>query len=288
MSGVVRTFAPAKINLSLHVHGRRDDGYHELTSLVVFADVGDHLTLSPSMHFSLNVSGPSAGQIDGPNLIATAAERLRARVPSFEPGTISLHKSLPVGAGVGGGSSDAAAYLRAARAANPAHASQIDWPELALSLGADVPVCLYGKTTWMCGIGERLRPLATPLAPMHAVLANPGSSVSTAKVFRALDAGPLKDTTFSRDAFINLEHLSNDLEAPALRVAPDIELVRQALEATQGVRLVRMSGSGATFFGIYDDRNAAEVAAHSIKRSQPNWWVEATTLGDAPSDNLID
>jgi len=287
MVDAIRVLAPAKVNLSLAAHGRRADGYHELTSLVVFADACDVITLEPSDTFSLTVTGPMAGRIDGPNLISQAAEKLADLAPDIAPGRVSLEKHLPVGAGVGGGSADAAAYLRAVRKANPQRVDDFCWDKLALSLGADVPVCFHNRTTWMCGIGERLVAPDSDVPVLHVVLVNPGIAVATGAVFTALSAGPT--TTEPRDfacpslrnGIDALTSLSNDLEAPALAVVPEIMGVRRALEATDEVRLVRMSGSGATYFGLYDDADAAKTAARDVSDAHPDWWVVPTQLGGA-------
>lgn len=279
---LIREFAPAKVNLTLKVHGRRTDGYHELTSLVVFADVGDALTLEPAPEFSLSVTGPMAARIDGPNLIAAAANKLAALSPDVRAGRVTLHKILPVGAGVGGGSSDVAAYLRAVRTANRDLEDAIDWMALALTLGADVPVCLAGETTWMCGLGDVLHPPSRELDPIHAVLINPGLPVPTAAVFRELKAGPVSMDAVKvpePETTTELLRIGNDLEEPALRVAPEIGSVRAALEKSRNARSVHMSGSGATYFGIYDTASDAGAAAGELSRQHPDWWVVPTVLG---------
>ncbi|MEL7543454.1 MAG: 4-(cytidine 5'-diphospho)-2-C-methyl-D-erythritol kinase [Pseudomonadota bacterium] len=278
--------APAKVNLSLRVHGRRADGYHELTSLVAFADLGDELRVSPSKDFALEVDGASAASIDGENLIARAASLLRTRFPSIAVGQVHLEKRLPVGAGLGGGSADVAAYLRAVRTLNADNShvsswSNSDWSAIALELGADVPVCLHGESTWMCGIGERLIPLATPLPPTHIVLVNPNIMVPTGPVFAALDAQPLDAPPALPPAHFELADLTNDLELPALQVAPGIAAARDALERASAVRAVRMSGSGATYFGVFLDRETAAAAAAQLRAQHPDWWIEAATLGAA-------
>lgn len=292
MPQTIRAFAPAKVNLSLKVRGRRADGYHELTSLVAFADVGDTLTLAPSQTFSLQVTGPMAKRIDGPNLIEKAACELVAICPAICPGDITLHKVLPVGAGIGGGSSDVAAYIRAVRQANAADAEAIDWPAFALSLGADVPVCLTGNATWMRGVGESLSRTHLPPELCHAVLVNPAISVPTGAVFRELDApqiadadpAPMPSLLPAPDRLL-MERLSNDLAPPALRLHPEIAAARDALETTSNVKAVRMSGSGATFFGLYETRGSAQAAADKLASEHPDWWVVATVLGDAPADD---
>lgn len=288
----IRTFAPAKVNLSLEVHGRREDGYHELTSLVAFADVGDTLTVTPSREFGLSVTGPTAARIDGPNLIATAAARLQAEHPDIEPGTVTLEKELPVGAGLGGGSSNVAAYLRIVQRANQSRLDGIDWDKFALSLGADVPVCMKPTTMWMQGVGERLSPLTQRLSLLHGVLVNPGIAVSTARVFQELNAPAISGQvqnerrTDLSEGINSLAKMKNDLEAPAFKIAPMIQDVRAELENTEGVRLVRMSGSGSTFFGLYDTAEEARAAASVIRRQRPEWWVASSILGGEQKTEL--
>ncbi len=288
MTAVIRVFAPAKVNLCLTVHGRRPDGYHDLSSLVVFADAGDTVVLEPGDSFALTVTGPMAAHIGARNLISLAAARLAVEAPQLQPGSVTLHKILPVGAGLGGGSSDVAAYLRAVRQANPGIAPEIGWRRIALSLGADVPVCVAGRATWMHGIGGKLAPLDAPFRRLPAVLVNPGIALSTADVFDALDAGPVPElplrnvTPVLCDGIDALAELSNDLEYPARQLVPQISAVRDILEMTTGVRLVGMSGSGATFFGIYCDASQAQAAAEEIAAARLGWWVMATMLGDAP------
>lgn len=293
MTGTIREFASAKINLSLAILGRRPDGYHELSSLVVFADVGDALVLAPSASFECAVNGPMAGHIDSQNMIERAASLLTDAAPALRPGRVSLYKTLPVGAGLGGGSSDAAAYLRAVRRANPNVVPDIDWQGIALSLGADVPVCFTNRAAWMHGMGENLFPLDRTPSRLAAVLVNSGTAVSTAKVFQALRASAVSGRPGNgaratlRDGMEELAALSNDLEAPALEIAPEIATVRAALEELPNVRLVRMSGSGATFFGLFDDTLSAQTAASQCRAQHPDWWIESVTLGDAAESQPI-
>ncbi|MDN3712544.1 4-(cytidine 5'-diphospho)-2-C-methyl-D-erythritol kinase [Paracoccus cavernae] len=260
--------APAKINLTLHVTGRRDDGYHLLDSLVVFADVGDvvHLSEGP---LSLSISGPFAAGLaaDADNLCLRAARLAGVEV------AIALEKNLPVASGIGGGSADAAAVLRAL-GANPAR------PE---SLGADVPVCLAGRPVRMRGLGEILDPVPT-LPPLALVLVNPGKGLSTPAVFRAMtrrDNPAMPDLPEFRDTAALVDFLQtcrNDLEAPAISLLPEIATCLDALRDS-GALLARMSGSGATCFGIFADPAAARAAAQALAR--PQWWVVASGLAPA-------
>ncbi len=284
----IHELAPAKVNLTLEVLGKRPDGFHELSSLVTFADFGDRFSLTPGEAWGLSCSGPMAGAISGANIVDLAAKALRQLWPQARLGHGELYKVLPVFAGIGGGSADAAAALRALRRLNaqiPGSVA-IDWAGLARSLGADVPVCLVSQLSLMQGIGERIQTLARRHA-LPAVLVNPGVALSTAAVFAELAAAPLLaydgTSPFREPATTaQLRQLilasRNDLEAPAFRLAPVIGEVCAALTATQGCTLTRMSGSGPTCFGIYDTPTAAAAAAHQLSRQWPDWWVRATIL----------
>ena len=283
--------APAKVNLTLHVLGRRaGDGYHELESLVAFAGIADRLTLEPESPLGLTVNGPTAGPA-GPtddNLVLRAARSLAARVPALRMGAFHLVKRLPVAAGIGGGSSDAAAALRLLACLN---GLPLDHPALvaaARESGADVPVCLDPRARMMRGAGETIGP-ALGLAPMPAVLVNPGVPVPTAPVFKALGlaVGQTLDGTphpeiadrLDPDALVaTLAPARNDLEAPALTVAPVIGEALAALRDQAGCRLARMSGSGATVFALFIDRRTAVRAAAAIRAAHPGWWVAPTFL----------
>lgn len=269
-------FAPAKINLCLHVTGRRADGYHLLDSLVVFAGVGDQVSGTLADPPSLSVEGPKAAGLtgEGDNLVLRAARAMGVSA------RIVLEKHLPVSSGIGGGSADAAATLRLL-----ARLSGRALPEAAavLALGADVPVCLAGRPARMTGIGEGLAPLP-PLPQAWLVLANPGVALSTPAIFRALaraDNAPLpRDLPRLRSAadlaaFMMMQR--NDLEPPALALEPVIGRVKAALSAQAGCLMARMSGSGATCFGLFADPLAAHAAARAIRAAEPGWWV-----ADAP------
>jgi 4-diphosphocytidyl-2-C-methyl-D-erythritol kinase len=271
-------FAPAKINLTLHVTGQRADGYHLLDSLVVFADIGDRITAVPAPRVDLVIDGPMAAGLpaDDTNLVLRAARLLAA---DGQGALITLIKTLPVASGIGGGSSDAAATLRVL-----ARLWDVPLPgrEDAARLGADVPVCLDPRPRRMSGAGEQLRDLP-PLPSFWLVLANPGMPVATAEVFRALtrhDHPPMPDRLprwSDLAALVSfLGSMRNDLETPAMRLRPEIGDVLAALRATQGCMIARMSGSGATCFGIYGDRIAAADAAGRIRAAEPHWWVSAS------------
>jgi 4-diphosphocytidyl-2-C-methyl-D-erythritol kinase len=273
-------FAPAKINLTLHVTGRRADGYHLLDSLVAFADVGDHVQVVQAPGLSFQVTGPmSAGiPVDGSNLVLRAALALNA---GRQGASITLEKHLPAAAGIGGGSSDAAAALRTL-----SDLWDVPMPALrdVLGLGADVPVCLKRSVCRMAGIGEQIGEVpALPNIP--AVLVNPGVEVSTPKVFKALEcrdnpAMPPVVPSF-RDVFALARWLAaqrNDLERAARAMAPGISLALDALAGRDGCLLSRMSGSGATCFGLFDSMESAERAAAILSEAVPAWWVRACRL----------
>jgi len=256
------------------VTGRRRDGYHLLDSLVVFADVGDRLEVALAASSSLTITGPrGAGLPTGPeNLCLKAADFFGASA------AITLEKHLPAEAGIGGGSSDAAAVLRAL-----SELTGQPIPEGPERLGADVPVCLVAHATRMQGIGEVLSPV-TALPPLHAVLANPGVSVPTPEIFRRLDnrenpglpdLPPLPDAQAVAGW---LKATRNDLQPPALALAPEIGEALAALDAQPGCLLARMSGSGATCFALYPDEGAAGQAAAGLREARPGWWIEPTVL----------
>ncbi|MDQ7079998.1 MAG: 4-(cytidine 5'-diphospho)-2-C-methyl-D-erythritol kinase [Paracoccaceae bacterium] len=276
---MIECCAPAKINLALHVTGRRADGYHLLDSLVVFADHGDLLHLSRASELSLTIGGPmGAGLTAGADNLVLQAARLI--LPPDKGARITLEKNLPVAAGIGGGSSDAAACLRAL-------ADLYDLPmpsaHSILMLGADLPVCLLGRAARLEGIGERLTPLA-PLPDLPAVLVNPMEGVSTGQVFHRLDRvdnPPLSPLPEGADLAGWLDWLAdqrNDLQGPALAVAPVIGQVLAAIQDTQGCRLARMSGSGATCFGLFGSDAQAQAGADSIAARNPGWWVRKVVL----------
>lgn len=283
--------APAKVNLTLRVVGRRADGYHELESLVVFANIGDRLSFEPGGALSLVLDGPGAGRVGAvdDNLVIRAARALEAQMPELRAGRFALDKRLPVAAGLGGGSSDAAAALRLLARENRLPADDPRLYEAARATGADVPVCLDPRPRIMRGIGEKLSPpLELPSVP--AVLVNPGVAVATKDVFAAWKpagvGAPLDEAALTSGREIatligELRGHTNDLEAPAIRVAPVIAEVLQRLSAAGGCLLARMSGSGATCFGLFATEAQAKAAAASLRRGSPGWWVEACRLGSA-------
>jgi 4-diphosphocytidyl-2-C-methyl-D-erythritol kinase len=282
----ISEIAPAKINLTLTVHGRRADGYHELESLVVFADTGDRVTLRLGPECRVTASGPFAGDITGPNLLERTLDILRERDAGLQLGSAHLEKNIPVAAGLGGGSADAAALLRAVRRANAGRAGAIPWHEVATRLGADVPVCLAAVPALIGGIGDRIEPMpAGSLPQMAAVLANPRLPLATARVFHALAAGPAAADPAPPGVpgpFPDLASLAaymrargNDLEVAATGLLPVIADVKAALAALPGCRVAALSGSGPTCFGIFATRQEADGAARVLAQSRHGWWIAA-------------
>jgi 4-diphosphocytidyl-2-C-methyl-D-erythritol kinase len=294
--------APAKVNLTLRVIGCRADGYHDIESLVVFAAVGDTLTFAPGRTLTLSVRGPTASESgdSADNLVLKAARALAERVDGLRPGRFALAKRLPVAAGLGGGSADAAAALRLLARANRIPPDDPRLLQAARATGADVPVCLDPRPRVMRGVGDILSALLD-LPRLPAVLVNPGVAVPTKDVFAALDshpevqaqraskpdsqrahghpsrpgfAGHLRTT----DLLAAIEATGNDLEAPAIALQPVIAEVLASLRSMPACRLARMSGSGATCFGLFDTTRATAAAGRALRGAHPTWWVRATTL----------
>lgn len=289
---VITERARGKINLTLEIKGRRGDGYHELLSLVAFAGIGDAVSLDTEGPTGVTASGPFAADIAGTNLLETALALLRQREPQLRLGAVHLEKNLPVAAGIGGGSADAAALLRAVATANPELRDQVDWQALAVRLGADVAVCLGSRAAWMSGAGEVVEPLAEPLPALNAVLVNPLVRVpadKTARVFRKLAVPPHTDGVHPArigkrpvgcraELMALLAASGNDLEAPAIAVVPALVRVMTALSKLPGIEIARLSGAGPTCYGIFPSASAAEAAAAALKAAHSGWWVEATLL----------
>lgn len=278
--------ARAKINLTLRVLGKRPDGFHELDSIVAFADIGDTVMMAPGKPRQVDAFGPFASDIVGDNLVTRAIELSLAAEPALDIGHIAIEKLLPVAAGIGGGSADAAAALRLIRSANPKLASAIDWARLAAELGSDVPVCLANQACRIQGRGERLTPVTT-LSPFAAVLVNPRVPVpsdKTRRVFATLVAAPqatratpsLPSGTDDWLAFITAS--GNDLETSASTVVPAISEVLAELRAHPETRLARLSGAGPTCFALTSTRTDAGHLAAAIASEHPEWWVRATTI----------
>ena len=286
--------APAKVNLTLRVLGRRADGYHDIESLVAFADIGDRLTLTPGNALTLTVVGPGTAQTgaEADNLVIKAANALTARVPGLRAGAFRLEKNLPVAAGLGGGSADAAAALRLLAQTNKLAPDDPRLHDAARATGADVPVCLDPRPRVMRGIGEILSaPL--PLPRLAALLVNPGVAVPTKLVFSGWRPSPNPLRALKRAADFaaspniqNEEQLvdwlaseANDLEAPAIALEPVIADVLASLRAAAGCRLARMSGSGATCFALFASAVDSASAGKNLRAKFPNWWISETVLG---------
>ena len=284
-------FAAAKINLFLHVGGRLEDGDHGLSSLMVFADVGDRLSLRDAAHLELRVRGPFADHLSaGPeNLVLRAARRMSEHLAGEHPSVeIALEKRIPVAAGLGGGSSDAGAALRLLRSAWAPDLSDHLLEEIAGGLGADGAACLWGRPVVAQGRGERLS--SAPLLPqIDAVLVNPGTPVATGEVFARLDTSGRPGDEALPDlpqAFESVAELAgwlratrNDLQVPAISLVPQIEDVLATLSDEPETLLARMSGSGATCFALCAGDYEAETLAERIEALRPEWWVKRCRLG---------
>lgn len=282
--------APAKINLSLHIVGRRADGFHELESLVAFTASGDTLTLFPGEPLSLDVEGPTAPNVGAlaDNLVLRAARALSARVPDLKTGRFHLLKRLPVAAGIGGGSSDAGASLRLLARLNGIALDDPRLHDAACEIGSDVPVCVAAQARMMLGRGERIGQLVK-LPRLFAVLVNPAVPLETKAVFAriGLKAGqasgfgphPAISENMSVDALVAaMKKSRNDMEDAASVLAPVVGHCLAVLSAARGAKIARMSGSGSTCFAVFDDCRAAKQAACVIRRDHPEWWVKSALL----------
>lgn len=280
--------ARAKINLTLEVLGRRADGFHEIKSLVAFASFGDGLELAPGDGLDLEIEGPFAAVLGKDNLILDAARAARANVPRLKLGRFRLTKGLPVAAGLGGGSADAAAALRLIARANPGLIDATALAEIASKLGSDVSVCLASQPALIEGRGEKVEPVSG-VPPCGVVLANPGQPLATQAVYAALHAEPLRadprpgaeKLDFRGDFAALLAYTlprGNHLEAPAANLVPEIRGVLAALSALQGVRLTGLSGSGPTCFALFATQDEAKRAAAGLAAAHPRWWVAAGAL----------
>lgn len=276
--------ARAKINLSLCVEGRREDGYHRLSGVVAFADVGDELRAAVADELSLVIDGEFAMAVDEGNLVLRAARLLQAECVVADGAALHLTKNLPVAAGIGGGSADAAAALRLLNELWQCGLTEVQLMALGLKLGADVPMCVYGRACAVAGIGEEIVALDA-FAPLYAVLVNPAVAVATADVFAGdveavSPASVLPEGGFATHSAAHewLARTGNDLTAAACTIAPEIEVVLAALGESPECQLARMSGSGATCFGLFDSKKAANSAASSLADAHPEWWVTSTCL----------
>ncbi len=278
--------APAKLNLYLHVLGRRDDGYHLLDSLIGFADLHDVVRAAPGISLSLDVTGPFAPALKGApgNLVLTAAERLGEAVGCAKGAHLTLEKNIPVAAGLGGGSADAAATLLGLDRLWGLGLGTARLTEIAAGIGADVPVCLESRSAFAGGIGGELLPVSLP--ETWVVIANPGVALATADVFRAFD-GPNGSPARFTDAPQDAQHLAallreseNQLTPAALAMAPEIAELGAALSALTGCELARMSGSGASCFGLFADEAKAKDGAAMLIHDHPGWWAVPARLTD--------
>lgn len=284
---MLRELARAKLNLTLEVLGRRGDGFHEIQSLVAFADVGDVIELTPGEGLELVIEGPFGGALDSDNLIVRAAEAAKAAKPHLRLGHFRLIKTLPVAAGLGGGSADAAATLRLIADANGT-ASETDLAAFAKKLGSDVSVCLKSIPALMTGRGENVEPVKG-FPSCGVLLAYPRVPLATAEVYGSLGAEPLgslpakpqpPDFGGSFDKLIAyILPRGNDLEPPALRRVRQIGEVLAALSTLPGARIARLSGSGPTCFALFVSENEARHAAGILTAQHPAWWMAAAALG---------
>lgn len=292
----VEMTAPAKVNLNLHVTGRRDDGYHLLQSLVAFTNFGDKVEIYPADSYALDITGPFAASfLDGAavqdNLITRAVMALGDMFGQTTGVSIRLVKNIPLGAGLGGGSADAAAVIRGMLqfwSGQGIEMPVVDMTALApllLSLGADVPVCYHGRDCFFEGIGDDIHPLVTAIPKMDILLVYPQKICSTPAVFKGFDTAFItqdirRDGFDDRPDFLSyLQETQNSLSAPAISQIPEIARILQLLEQQQGCSLSRMSGSGSCCFGLFDDTALCQQGADAIRRAHPEWWVQTSYIG---------
>ena len=293
-AGAIRVAAPAKLNLFLHIVGRRPDGYHLLDSLIAFASVHDTVIAAPSNRLSLALDGPFAAQLGGAgddNLVLRAARALAEATGHQAQGALRLTKRLPVASGIGGGSADAAAALKALNALWRLDPAPEALSAIALSLGADVPICLAGHAARVGGIGERIAPIGR-LPDCGLALVNPNLPLATAAVFKARQGAFSEPARFASvpyeagDLADALRASRNDLEAPARVLLPVIDDVLGALARLKGCLIARMSGSGATCFGLFATEAVAVAASADLAAREPGWWVAPGRLV-ASADDLV-
>lgn len=279
--------APAKINLFLHVTGKRPDGYHALESLIAFTDFADRLVFQPSAALSLKVTGPFASGVptDSSNLILRVAEKLNRHLGIKKGVHIALEKKLPASAGLGGGSADAAATFSALNQLWDLRLSLETMCNLALPLGADIPVCLIGKPAFIQGIGEKITPCA-PFPLLHILLVSPRIPLATASVFAqnfSYFSTPRASLPFgfpdSKSLQSFLATTRNDLTVHAQQLVPEIDIVLTAIQECDGCLLSRMSGSGATCFGLFDNADTLKEAIYALRETHPGWWAQSAKIG---------
>ncbi len=288
MVAALRDIARAKINLTLRVLGRREDAYHELESLVAFAEAGDVLELDPGTGLGLSIEGPFAEALGGENLVLAAAGMAKALKPELELGHFRLRKELPVAAGLGGGSADAAAALRLVARANGGALGEADRSAIAVALGSDVKVCLEGKPALMTGRGEKVAAVRG-FPECAVVLANPRLPLATGPVYAALRAAALARPPAAAEApdfggdfetlVAYLQPRGNDLERTAAELLPKIREVLAALSGLDGVRVARVSGSGPTCFALFATYDEAARGAAALSGSYSSWWIRPSRLG---------
>lgn len=286
-------FAPAKINLFLHVTGQLQNRYHSLESLITFADIGDRIDFDPTPEFAFEITGPYAGSFqntdqgageDSTNLVVRALRKVSGHVKKPLDFRVTLTKNLPLASGLGGGSADAAAAIWGALKYWDMIPARYDLAPLLRALGADVPVCFAGTTQHVSGIGDVLRPIAE-LAEIPIVLVNPGKPCPTQDVFMRFkkpfhETVELPDDLSSAGVLIDfLRAQGNDLDEAAIQIVPDIENVMRSLSAEKSCFLARLSGSGATCFGLFEHEIMAKLAAQNIKKNNPDWWVRQGWIG---------
>lgn len=290
---ILSELARAKVNLTLRILGKRPDGYHELESLVVFADVGDTLSLTPGEGMRLETGGPFAGALaealHSENLVLSACGEFLKAWPKARAGRFHLTKKLPVASGIGGGSADAAAALRLLMCANPEIAAGEKISGIARKLGADVAVCLESRAAFMGGIGDKVT-LIDELPKMAIVLVNPGQVLATRDVFFALHAAEMTEEIADKindvprmfsalDEVAGFIHAAgNDLLPAAASLVPVIGDVQEALISMDGCMAASLSGSGATCFGLFRDERQAAIAAEILSENYPAWWVRAASV----------
>lgn len=287
MPDMLTEAAPAKINLALHVTGRRPDGFHNLESLVVFAGISDELTAVAGDGDTLSITGPFAQMLSTgqSNLVMRAVTAFRDKWPDLVPHGVALKlaKNLPVAAGIGGGSADAAAALRLMASLAEAPVAFEELAMIAGQLGADVPVCLYSQTCLISGVGENVRPVSS-LPDLHLLLANPLVPIATADVFRRMTERdnralpPLPEDRRATMLALWLSDTRNDLEPAAIALVPEVGKLRDDIARTRGCVLGRMSGSGATVFGVFGTAAEAHQAAQDIRAKWPDYWVAAAPV----------
>ncbi len=282
MPSVLKAIAPAKINLNLHVTGRRNDGYHLLESIITFADFGDEIAIKENEVITLKMSGPFSKGLDNENNLVIRATKILADVFKIKKGVeIELKKNIPVGAGLGGGSADAADVVDLLCGLWKIKITEKQKLEIGLKLGADVPVCQVGQPSFVRGIGEIVEPINN-FGKLYSVLVNPAINLSTKDVFsRGIKnySLPLKNLPERKDEWIDfLKMQRNDLTENSIHIVPEIKDLLRKIAATNDCIFSRMSGSGASCFGIYPDKNSAIKAARKLAEQNPKWWVKEAEL----------